>query len=459
MTMRLFSLLAILLGWITVHAQTAQKLTAAMDAFNADAQLKYALSSLYVIDASTGNVVFDQNSKVGMATASTEKIVTAATAFDILGAGYRYETRFGIVHTPKGKCLYINPSGDPSLASWRWNETKDTAFLARLKNALRAEGVKELNSVLIYTGKWGEETIPEGWIWQDLGNYYGAGAQALNWRENQFDLVLKSGTALGSAVSVVKTVPYLYDYRITSLATAGEKNSGDNSILFYPSMGRQSGLLTGTIPAGQNGFVVSGSVYDPANQFVKTVINSLKGTVRFSNTAVTATSQEAKEVKWFYTNSSPELSKIIYWFLRKSINLYGEALLRTVGLNRKGMATTDNGIAAIQEHWKTRGVDVDELHLYDGSGLSPQNRITTRAQVTILNYAREQSWFADYYEGFPLYNDMKMKSGTINRVKGFTGYQKSKAGKEYIFSFVVNNYNGSQLSLIRKMYQVLDQLK
>lgn len=459
MTMRLFSLLAILLGWITVHAQTAQKLTAAMDAFNADAQLKYALSSLYVIDAATGNVVFDQNSKVGMATASTEKIVTAATAFDILGAGYRYETRFGIVHTPKGKCLYIDPSGDPSLASWRWNETKDTAFLARLKNALRAEGVKELNSVLIFTGKWGEETIPEGWIWQDLGNYYGAGAQALNWRENQFDLVLKSGTALGSAVSVVKTVPYLYDYRITSLATAGEKNSGDNSILFYPSMGRQSGLLTGTIPAGQNGFVVSGSVYDPANQFVKTVINSLKGTVRFFNTAAITTNKEAKDVQWFYTNSSPELSKIIYWFLRKSINLYGEALLRTVGLNRKGMATTDNGIAAIQEHWKTRGVDVDELHLYDGSGLSPQNRITTRAQVTILKYAREQSWFADYYEGFPLYNDMKMKSGTINRVKGFSGYQKSRDGKEYIFSFLVNNYNGSQLALVRKMYKVLDELK
>ncbi|MCF3109331.1 D-alanyl-D-alanine carboxypeptidase/D-alanyl-D-alanine-endopeptidase [Niabella sp. CC-SYL272] len=451
--------LGILLGWTTVQGQVAQKLATAMDAFNADAQLKYALSSLYVVDAATGDIVYDQNSKVGMATASTEKIVTAATAFDVLGAGYRYETRFGIVKTPGGKSLYIEPSGDPSLASWRWPETKDSAFLARLKAALQAEGIRELRNVVIYTGKWGDETIPEGWIWQDLGNYYGAGAQALNWRENQFDLVLKSGAALGSAVSVVKTVPYLYDYRITSLATAAEKNSGDNSTLFYPSMGRQTGVLRGTIPAGQNGFVVSGSIYDPANQFVKTVINSLKSTVRFSGNVVTTTNKEAKEVHWFYTNSSPELSKIIYWFLRKSINLYGEALLRTVGLNRKGMATTDNGIAAVQEHWKTRGVDVDELHLYDGSGLSPQNRITTRAQVAILKYAREQSWFADYYEGFPLYNDMKMKSGTINRVKGFSGYQKSKDGKDYIFSFLVNNYNGSQLALVRKMYKVLDELK
>jgi len=457
--MRFFSLLWFTLGWLTAQGQAAQQLSAAMETFNADAQLKYALSSLYVIEAETGKVVFDQNSNVGMATASTEKIVTAATAFDILGKDYRYETRFGIINTPGGKSLYVDPSGDPTLASWRWEETKDMAFLTRLKAAIKESGIKELNGILIYTGKWGNETIPDGWIWQDLGNYYGAGAQALNWRENQFDLVLKSGSTVGSPVSVVKTVPYLYDYRITSLATAAEKNSGDNSILYYPSMGRQAGVLTGTIPAGQSSFAVSGSIYDPANQFAKTVISSLKGMVRFSRDKVSTTDKEAKDVKWIYTNSSPELSKIIYWFLRKSINLYGEALLRTVGGAQKGMATTDNGVAALQEHWKDKGVAPDELHLYDGSGLSPQNRITTRAQVTILNYARRQPWFADYYEGFPLYNDMKMKSGTINRVKGFSGYQKAKDGKDYIFSFLVNNYNGSAYTLVRKMYKVLDELK
>ncbi|MBZ4188216.1 D-alanyl-D-alanine carboxypeptidase/D-alanyl-D-alanine-endopeptidase [Niabella sp. 3A5MI-3] len=430
-----------------------------MEAFNGDEQLAHALSSLYIIDAATGTVVYDQNSRIGMATASTEKIITAATAFDLLGSDYNYETRFGIVNTPQGKCLYVYPSGDPTLASWRWEETKDLAFLARLKAALQEAGVKELHSVMVYNGEWGNETIPDGWIWQDLGNYYGAGAQAINWRENQFDLILRSGNSIGSPVSVVKTNPYLYDYRITSLATAAVKGSGDNSTLYYPSMGRNTGLLTGTIPADQTGFVVAGSIYDPVNQFTKTLINNLKGTVRFSSDKPVITNKGTKEVKWVYTNRSPELSKICYWFLKKSINLYGEALLRTVGLKQKGMATTENGISAIQEHWKSRGVDADELHLYDGSGLSPQNRITTRAQVTILKYAQQQPWFDAYYEGFPLYNEMKMKSGTINRVKGFSGYQKSKEGKSYIFSFLVNNYSGSQLSLIRKMYKVLDVLK
>ena len=52
-----------------------------------------------------------------------------------------------------------------------------------------------------------------------------------------------------------------------------------------------------------------------------------------------------------------------------------------------------------------------------------------------------------------------MKSGTINRVKGFSGYQQSKEGNQYLFSMLVNNYSGSQYSLIKKMYKVLDELK
>jgi D-alanyl-D-alanine carboxypeptidase/D-alanyl-D-alanine-endopeptidase (penicillin-binding protein 4) len=54
---------------------------------------------------------------------------------------------------------------------------------------------------------------------------------------------------------------------------------------------------------------------------------------------------------------------------------------------------------------------------------------------------------------------MKMKSGTINGVKSFCGYQKSESGAEYIFSFLVNNYNGLSSAVVRKMYKVLDELK
>ena len=72
----------------------SQKLQNAFQQFENDSQLKHAISSLYVIDAKTGKVVFDKNSQIGLAPASTQKIITAATAFELLGKDYRYTTGF-----------------------------------------------------------------------------------------------------------------------------------------------------------------------------------------------------------------------------------------------------------------------------------------------------------------------------------------------------------------------------
>ena len=67
-------------------AQTInQKLKNAFQQFESDEQLKHAISSLYVIDAKTGKVVFDKNSRIGLAPASTQKIITSVTAFELLG--------------------------------------------------------------------------------------------------------------------------------------------------------------------------------------------------------------------------------------------------------------------------------------------------------------------------------------------------------------------------------------
>ncbi|HRN47895.1 MAG TPA: D-alanyl-D-alanine carboxypeptidase, partial [Niabella sp.] len=262
-----------------VNAQVAEKISAAMNVFNNDDQLKFAISSLYIVDAGTGKVIYDQNGNIGMAPASTEKVITAATAFELLGKDFSYETKFGIVATPEGKSLYIEPSGDPSLGSWRWNNTKESVFLTNLKTALYNKGITNLKSVIINSERWDAETIPDGWIWQDVGNYYGAGALPINWRENQYDLILKSGNNIGDSVTVVKTNPTLYDYEIISKATAAGRGTGDNSFAYLPSMGNIDGVLLGTIPADQSGFVVSGAMNNPMNQFVKTIVNFLKDSI------------------------------------------------------------------------------------------------------------------------------------------------------------------------------------
>src|SRR5678809_203443 len=100
-----------------------QKLQKAFTAFEKDSQLKHGISSLYVIDATTGKVVFDKNSQIGLAPASTQKIITSVTAFELLGKDYRYKTEFWLVdrlHVDgNSKELFVSPSVDPTFGSWR----------------------------------------------------------------------------------------------------------------------------------------------------------------------------------------------------------------------------------------------------------------------------------------------------------------------------------------------------
>src|ERR1700743_69487 len=77
-------------------AQTLQsKLQSAFNRLQADSQCKYASVSLTVLDAKTGETVFTANPNMGLATASTLKVIPSVTAFNILGKDFQYQTQFG----------------------------------------------------------------------------------------------------------------------------------------------------------------------------------------------------------------------------------------------------------------------------------------------------------------------------------------------------------------------------
>ena len=98
------------------------------------------------------------------------------------------------------------------------------------------------------------------------------------------------------------------------------------------------------------------------------------------------------------------------------------------------------------------------INFVDGSGLSPQNYAATRAEVLALIWAKKQSWFAEYFEGFPVQgNGMKMKSGSIKDCRAFAGYHTSKSGQKYVFAIIMNNYQANDLS--DALYKVLNHLK
>ncbi|MES2882624.1 MAG: D-alanyl-D-alanine carboxypeptidase, partial [Bacteroidota bacterium] len=111
---------------VNATAQTiSTKLQKAFTGFENDEQLSSAVSSLYVIEAKTGKVVFEKNGMVGLAPASTQKIITAATAYELLGKEFRYKTEFGYINnTQQNDPLFIRGFGDPTFGSFRFADTK-----------------------------------------------------------------------------------------------------------------------------------------------------------------------------------------------------------------------------------------------------------------------------------------------------------------------------------------------
>lgn len=468
-----------LLGVTSMNAQeVSQRVQKAYQRFEADSQLKHAISSLYVIDAKTGKVVFDKNSQIGLAPASTQKIITSVTAFELLGKDYRYKTELGLTtrleNGLSGQNLIFIGNGDPTFGSWRWEMTNKKNILRDFVNVLNKNNLNFISDSYNFgTTHFEEISIPDGWIWQDIGNYYGASARAINWGENQVDVILSSGNKIGDSVKVVETIPRIPGYSVHSNLSSAVKGSGDNAYAYF-EIGQTNIILKGTIPINESRFKISITLPDPDHSFIENLFDSSfalgrregKTGLRFGfqnqNYISILNGVEVRrrtDFKHLYTHYSPSLDSIIYWFNKKSINLYGEALVKTFAYEKQGYGSTDSGVAIVRKFWKEKGLDEDELNIYDGSGLSPLNRVTTHAQVEILKYAKTKDWFPYFLQSLPEYNGMTIKSGTISDVKGFCGYHKAKDGKEYIFSFLVNNYSGKSSTLVNKIYKVLDVLK
>jgi D-alanyl-D-alanine carboxypeptidase/D-alanyl-D-alanine-endopeptidase (penicillin-binding protein 4) len=450
----------------TLFAQgTIQKVEQAYNQLLTDSQAKHALISLSVMDASTGSVLFARNDNIGVATASTLKTITSATAFGLLGKDFRYQTTLaysGSIENGvlKGSLIILG-GGDPTLGSWRYEATKEGHVLNQWVQAIKVAGIKEIDgNVIGDDSAWDTQNTPESWIWQDIGNYYGAGPSALSWRENQFDIHLKSS---GSGVNISKIVPEMPYLRLVNELKAGSPGTGDRAYVFLPPLA-QLGYLRGTWAIGIGKPGISAALPDPAFDAAYRLQDTLKrlgiNSKRESSTArILAADKKVMPAvsQKLITVNSPSLSEMIYWFNKKSINLYGEHFLRTIAWKSGQVASTKNGVSAEQKYWEGKGIDRGSLNIVDGSGLSPGTRVTTLAMARILFLAQKESWYPDYLRSFPENNGMQLKSGSINDVSAYAGYYTNSNGKKYIMVININNYSGSGIS--KKLFKVLDALK
>ena len=288
-----------------------------------------------------------------------------------------------------------------------------------------------------------------------MGNYYGAGVWGVNWRENQFEINTFGNEFKSFSINTD-------DLKIVNAVKT--EGTSDKSII-YTSPYSDLVYVNGTLPEKE--MKISGATPNPPKQLAFELVEELKKQkIDFRGKIVINSERiiNGDNPLLFPLNKvileykSPTLDQLVSWFLKKSINLYGETFVKTMAKEKTEKPTFDSGIKYLKKFWKEKGIDERMINFVDGSGLSPQNYASAKAEIQALLWAKKQPWFTAYYDGFPVMaNAMKMKSGSIKDSRAFAGYHTSKTGKNYVFAIIMNNYQANDLS--DALYKVLNVLK
>lgn len=463
--------LIILLSFGNSLAQSfpiGRKLQQLLDALQNQQGFVHASIGMCILNASTGTPVFDYHSEMGLAPASCLKTVTAITALNLLTDTFRFTTSLlaegSISHHQLNGNLLISGSGDPTLGSWRYENTHVQAVLDTFTSYVRNAGIHSLKgNVLSANTPFTSQSIPDGWIWQDIGNYYGAGGNSLVFRENQYDIHILPGKAAGDKPTIERTVPDHLKLHFVNELSTGVKGSGDQTYIYFKPASKRI-YLRGTAPLGMTDFTVSGSLPHPQQLFV----SLFKETLRKSGIHLVPNPEihEFQDIHSRPSHSvvlgtylSPTLDSICYWMLKRSINLYAEQLLKAIAIRQTGIGSTDSGVVAVTTYWQYRGIDPSSLNIVDGSGLSPEDRITPKTLAHILFSAQREPWFDHFYQDLPVIHDIHMKSGYIKGVRSYAGWVDGRSGNKYVFAFIINNIYGDTQESMFSMFKILDFLR
>ncbi len=446
------------------------------------------------IDTKTGEIVAMYHPDKALRPASNQKLISTATALQLYGPDYRFETQLEysghidtVTHILYGN-IVIKGGGDPTLGSKYFEETKTHRFLQDWATAIKNLGVDSVAGRVIADARiFSRDIVPLSWSWNNMGDYYGAGACGLTIYDNFYKVYFDTDTIPGDTVridSVVPQVPGLvFDNGVVADTVPGDRSN----IIGAPYCNQR--YLRGALPLGRQGFAVKGSLPDPALLAAFELDRVLKEQGIHCGkqpTTVRRLQLAGKPVddtlKILTTTYSPPLSAIIQKTNTHSVNLFAEHLLDLSGLKLIGTAQTEKDVKAVMDYWQEEGMDIGGMALTDGSGLSQYNAVTPRQMVFLLNYMKHNSpWFDVYYQSLPLAGksdragtlegmfsgspaegNLRAKSGTIDRVKAYTGFVTSRSGRQIAFSMMVNNFSGKSKEAraqLEKLMVALAQLK
>lgn len=385
---------------------TSGGLAAALTPMLASAALGSHVGAV-VTDPASGRVLFASGGNSPAEPASTAKLATAVAALDVLGPAARFTTR--VVQGASAGSVVLVGGGDPTLAAGS-PPASDYPRPATLK-ALAAATARSLRA-------------------------RGRSSVRLSYDISAFSGPLLAPGWSASYVTTGNVTP------ITSLEVdqgrltpSGAPEDADNPDNFLPRSFTPAADAAQAFAAflSRHGIRVRGQV------------------------AAAAAPRRAAEIA---AVSSPPLSAIVGWMLRESNNVIAEDIARQVALRRGAAASFSGAAATVTSVLRGLGVS-GGIHLVDGSGLSPQDRVTPEALTRLVALASRpgaprlrpvvtgmpvagfsgtlapgQSVFGNF--GSPGLGIVQAKTGNLDTVATMAGLAYDRAGRVLAFAFMAD---------------------
>ena len=432
-----------------------------VDRFFQAGSLKTASYSIYAIDAKTGEIICATAQK-SLSPASVMKMFTTAVALDILGPDYTFSTSLaysGSINPQNGTLngnLILKGGGDPAFYSSFFEDHYKDCFENWIKQ-LKASGIKKINgNLLVDVSALDRTSIPGGWGWEDIGNYYGAGVSALSFGDNLYEIHFSSPKAEGKKTTIKSENPAI-EGLILENRVRSSSIPGDHTIV-YGAPGSNQQYIEGTIPTGQSDFIVKAAMPDPPVVACLTFLKKIKEHgILFSGGVARLPADDNTKQTILGTKLSPPLKDLIVPLNKESLNLFAEHLLREIGRKSSGEHSITKGIEAFYQFCEDKGINSEGFFPVDGSGLSRSNALTSRTLVETLKYVydgNQRGFFfnslpiagmdgtlRNSFEGTPLEKNVKAKTGSMARVRSIAGILKTKSKKDILFAILINNFD------------------
>ena len=440
-------------------------LTLSVDSIIDQPDLQHVQVGMIVIDLAKDSVVYARNYQRNMVPASNVKIITSAAALTFLGRDFRFKTglvfRGDLQKSKFNGDLVVVGRGDPSFS---------LDDLEHFVTAVKDHGISVISGdILLDDSYFTDERLPIGWAWHYLDARYAAEISALSLNRNVVNVRIE-GTRPGMLADVSIEPSTRYVRLVNEMRT---RMVGDSIIIFRPPE-MNTIYVDGGIEQGRIRDIEV-AVKDPTAFFGQYLRERLQANgIKVDGNCVklkgSRSSMVGAEQGLFDSVMSMPMHAIVRELNTESINLYGEAIVKTLGAYYTNVGSFRAGVSILKEFIRRCGVDTTFVALYDGSGLSRHNLLSPYAIALVLRYMYHSELFEEFSGLLPgpgegtlenrfkgLNSVLRAKTGTLDGVSCLSGYLRLN-DKDYCFSLLFNNFTCSNRKIEVIQENILKEL-